>query len=140
MYDRIRRFCSRVAAAILARLDTAVAALRDVPMPRMLGWYVAAALLLLAIALTSPQQVLVALYKLSLISLAGVVGYLLDRSLFPYARPDGYLKHDWRQTPGRQALRADHAVAMGYKQVFAAAQVRRAIVVGAAMLGVALGL
>ena len=38
--------------------------------PRMAGWLLAALLLVVAIALISPQQLPVALYKLSLISLA----------------------------------------------------------------------
>ncbi len=44
--------------------------------PRMVGWLVAAVLLTAAIAAISPQQLPVALYKLSLISLAAVVAYL----------------------------------------------------------------
>ena len=36
------------------------------------------------------------IYKLALITLAAVLGYWLDRSLFPKARPGQYLKHDDR--------------------------------------------
>ena len=43
--------------------------------PRMAGWLLTALLLIIAIALISPQQLPVALYKLSLISLAAVVAY-----------------------------------------------------------------
>ena len=108
--------------------------------PRMAGWLLTALLLIIAIALISPQQLPVALYKLSLISLAAVVAYWLDRSLFPYARPDSYLKYDWRCTGTICELDADHQVAQGYHQVFAAAMLRRAIIVGAVVVGVALGL
>ena len=108
--------------------------------PRMAGWLLTALLLIIAIALISPQQLPVALYKLSLISLAAVVAYWLDRSLFPYARPDSYLKYDWRCTGTSCELDADHQVAQGYNQVFAAAMLRRAIIVGAVVVGVALGL
>lgn len=108
--------------------------------PRMAGWLLTALLLIIAIALISPQQLPVALYKLSLISLAAVVAYWLDRSLFPYARPDSYLQYDWRCTGTRCELDADHQVAQGYRQVFAAAMLRRAIIVGAVVVGVALGL
>ena len=76
--------------------------------PRMAGWLLTALLLIIAIALISPQQLPVALYKLSLISLAAVVAYWLDRSLFPYARPDSYLKHDWRCNGTRCEMDADH--------------------------------
>ena len=108
--------------------------------PRMAGWLLTALLLIIAIALISPQQLPVALYKLSLISLAAVVAYWLDRSLFPYARPDSYLKHDWRCNGPRCEMDADHQVAQGYTQIFAAAMLRRAIIVGAVVVGVALGL
>lgn len=108
--------------------------------PRMAGWLLTALLLIIAIALISPQQLPVALYKLSLISLAAVVAYWLDRSLFPYARPDSYLKYDWRCTGTSCELDADHQVAQGYHLVFAVAMLRRAIIVGAVVVGVALGL
>ena len=47
----------------------------DVQKTRLRGWLVAAVLLLLIIALVSPQQLPVVVYKLSLISLAAVLGY-----------------------------------------------------------------
>lgn len=108
--------------------------------PRMAGWLLTALLLIIAIALISPQQLPVALYKLSLISLAAVVAYWLDRSLFPYARPDSYLQYDWRCTGTSCEMDADHQVAQRYHQVFAAAMLRRAIIVGAVVVGVAMGL
>ncbi|MCW0060214.1 putative holin, partial [Burkholderia pseudomallei] len=45
--------------------------------PRLTSWLVAAIILVAAIALFSPQQLPVALYKLSLVSLAAVVAYWL---------------------------------------------------------------
>ncbi len=85
---------------------------------RMLDWLIVAALLSLVIAVVAPHQIGVTLYKLSLVSLAAVAGYWIDRSLFPYARPDD--------------LSLDH-------QETAAAYIRRAIVVGACIVGVSLG-
>ena len=112
--------------------------------PRMSGWLLLAVGLLACIAITAPQQLPVSLYKLSLIALAGVVGYWLDRSLFPYARPDSYLATDnWKltlDTCGKCPVDADIAVAHGYTVVFAAALLRRAVIVGACILGVAMGL
>ena len=64
--------------------------------PRLSGWLLTAVLLLGTIGLVSPQQLPVVVYKLSLITLAAVLGYWLDRSLFPKARPGQYLKHDDR--------------------------------------------
>jgi len=108
--------------------------------PRMLGWLIAAALLVIAIAVISPQQLPIALYKLNLISLAAVVAYWLDRALFPYARPDSYLQTDWRKGTNEPYDEADYRVVAGYEQVFAAALIRRALIVIGVVVGVALGL
>jgi hypothetical protein len=85
----------------------------------MLDWIAISVLLTIAIALLAPQQLGVTLYKLSLVALAAVAGYRIDRSLFPYARPD-----DLSLSPGIET---------------AAAQLRRAIVVAACIIGVSLG-
>ncbi|MDO5940622.1 putative holin [Burkholderia cepacia] len=108
--------------------------------PRMVGWLVAAVLLAAAIAVISPQQLPVALYKLSLISLAAVVAYWLDRGLFPYARPDAYLRDDWRRGTDEPVDEADFPIVDGYRLVFAAAMLRRAAIVAGVVIGVALGL
>lgn len=87
--------------------------------PRMTDWLLITLVLLAAIAVLSPQQLPVSLYKLSLITMAAVVGYWIDRSLFPYARPDDLALTDVRER--------------------SAAMLRRAIIVGCAMLAVSLG-
>ncbi len=104
--------------------------------PRLFGWLFATFLLLLAVLALAPQQLPVSLYKLSLITMAGVAGYWLDRSLFPYARPDAYLITPW--SPGAPYV-ADALVRQGYELVFAAAMLRRAVIVGCAMLAIGLG-
>ena len=113
-------------------------------LPRLFAWKILACALLVGIALIAPQQLPVALYKLALIVLAGVLGYWLDRSLFPYARPDSYLATDsWKlclATSGKACSDADLVVVPGYEQIFAAAMIRRALIVLACILGVALGL
>ncbi|AJY31397.1 hypothetical protein BTM_3828 [Burkholderia thailandensis 34] len=108
--------------------------------PRLTSWIVAAIVLIVAIALMSPQQLPVSLYKLSLVSLAAVVAYWLDRGLFPYARPDSYLQADWRHGAGNESFDADYKIAAGYERVFAAAMLRRALIVVGVVIGVALGL
>lgn len=85
---------------------------------RMLDWLTIAVLLTLAIGLLAPHQLGVTLYKLSLVSLAAVAGYWIDRSLFPYARPD--------------------ELALSERETVAA-YIRRAIVVAACIVGVSLG-
>lgn len=108
--------------------------------PRNSLWLIAAVLLLALIAVVSPQQLPVTLYKTSLIALAAVLGYWLDRAFFPYSRPDGYLKRDWRKGSSYPEGDVDFPVVPGYEQVYAFAQLRRAIVVAAAAIGMALGL
>ncbi len=97
--------------------------------PRMFWWLLIAALLLVFVGVIAPQQLPVTLSKLSLVSVGGVVGYWIDREIFPYARPDKFLPLSDRspRDPGRDLLAA-------------ACMLRRALVVGATMLGVTLGL
>lgn len=112
--------------------------------PRLFAWKILTLLLLAALLFTAPQQLPVALYKLALIALAGVIGYWFDRSFFPYARPDGYLTAaNWKlrlQEVGKQIGDADLRVVSGYELVFAAAMLRRALIVGACIIGMAMGL
>ena len=108
--------------------------------PRTTTWLVLAALLLVAIAIVAPPQLPVVLYKASLIALAAVLGYWLDRALFPYARPDGYLYADWRYGTEEPEGASDFPVLHDYHLVFCAAMLRRAIVVGTVVIGVAMGL
>jgi len=110
----------------------------------MSGWLLLAIVLMVVIVAIAPQKLEVSMYKLSLIALAGVVGYWLDRAIFPYARPDSYLTAvDWKlrlREIGKQAGDADLRIASGYEHVFAAAMLRRALIVGACIFGVAMGL
>jgi hypothetical protein len=124
--------------------------------PRLVGWLIATLLLFIIIALLAPQQLPVSLYKLSLVTTAGVVGYWLDRSLFPYARPDqlmGLVAEDDVETLA--ALHHDHddpdtlehvlEVEATFdpswpgQVVFGLAMLRRALIVGCAMLAMGLG-
>ncbi|MBU1352115.1 MAG: putative holin [Gammaproteobacteria bacterium] len=108
--------------------------------PRTSTWLVVAAILLVCIAIVAPVQLPVVLYKACLVALAAVLGYWLDRALFPYARPDGYLHHDWRYGTEEPEGDVDYPVVQGYIRVFTAAMLRRAIVVGCVVLGMAAGL
>lgn len=94
-------------------------------LPRLSGWLVITIALLFLVGLLAPQQLPVSLYKLSLVSLAAVVGYWLDRSLFPYARPDRFMSECY-----------DLAIAGHLASV---SMIRRAIIVGCAMLAMGLG-
>lgn len=109
--------------------------------PRLLGCSVLAVILVAAVALVAPQQIGVILFKACLISLASYGGYWLDRTVFPYARPDSYLvSADWRSQQEPANDQANHPLVGGYEMVFAAAMLRRGIIMAGAMLGVGLGL
>lgn len=109
--------------------------LRITSLKRLLGWQLTALLLLAVIALVSPQQLPVVIYKIALITLAAVLGYWLDRSLFPKAALGQYLIHE----PALMA-QGEYPVKPGYHRIFAAALIRRAIIVAAVCLAVAMGL
>lgn len=92
-----------------------------------MGWMgLFAGLLLAMVYYLSPQQFPIVLHKLSLVALAGVFGYWLDRHLFPYARPHLAIANcriDARAVP-----------------LAAGAMIRRAIIVAACLIAVAVGL
>lgn len=94
---------------------------------RMMWCALYAAVLLLVVAWAAPQQLPVIVYKVSLILLASVAGYWLDRWAFPYARPDRFLT-------------ADGDVKVNHKRVFGATLIRRSIIMAGAMLAVGMGL
>lgn len=102
----------------------------DVVVPRLAGWLVVAVLAVLAVWLVAPQQLPVSLYKFSLVAVAGVGGYRLDRSLFPYARPDWLLN---RVEYGHPEAK------LAFGIMTAAAMLRRGLIVGCAMLAMGLG-
>ena len=114
--------------------------------PRSTLWLVLAAVLLAVIFLTVPSGQAVppphqvAIYKAALIAMAAVLGYWLDRALFPYARPDGFLRRDWRYGTDEPENDVDFPVVLPYARIYCAAMLRRAIVVAAVVVGVAVGL
>lgn len=97
-------------------------------MPRMLPWWIITLALSVAVYFLAPQQLPVSLYKLSLVSMAAVAGYWVDRNLFPYARPDQLFPA--AEPTGDPLPRA---------LLLAAAMLRRALIVAAAMLATGLG-
>jgi hypothetical protein len=86
--------------------------------------------LLGVVAIIAPHQLGVAVWKGALVTLAGCLGYWLDRLLYPYARPHLLMPYQ-DELPQDKERRARFA---------AMAMIRRAIIVAAAMLAVAIGL
>ncbi len=103
---------------------------------RLVGRLVVSLVLTLAIGLTAPHLLPVSLYKLSLITSAAWLAYWIDRSLFPYARPDAFLIQPF--SPG-SPMAEFKVVAPEHQLAFCLTQLRRAIIIAAAMIGVALG-
>lgn len=112
-------------------------------LPRLLTLLIIVVTLLIGLFLVAPHQLPVALYKLCLVSLGALAGYWIDRVIFPYARPDSFLVDDWRRTKvaefGSIGL-VDYPVMDSYRVVYAAAMIRRALIVMAVAISVALGL
>lgn len=108
--------------------------------PRLYGWVVVTALLFVGLFFISPEQAQVVYYKFALVIAAAYLGYWIDRVLFPYSRPDGYLKKFWQHGTKELENQADHEVVDGYKNVFCFAMIRRALIVIAVTLSATLGL
>lgn len=119
-------------------------------LPRLSGWMLITICLMVGILALAPQQLPVTMYKLSLVTLAAVVGYWVDRSLFPYARPDVFLSSDMLPEPDFEPVPQwdadEHIVKLGWLDTTSAppivlglAMLRRAIIVGCAMLAMGLG-
>jgi len=108
--------------------------------PRLFAWILFSTLLFAGLFFVHPQQAAVAYYKFALVLGGAVVGYWLDRSTFPYARPDGFLKDFWQKGTSEPLNQADFEVVEEYKTVYALVMLRRAIIMSAVILGVTLGL
>lgn len=120
---------------------------------RMLDWLGVAALLSVLVWLMAPQQLPVSVYKLSLVAMAAVAGYWLDRSLFPYARPDLFLELHVAEagkdeakaveffsfTEQHSAEQLSDASRTDQLRLFGLCMLRRASIVAAAMIAVGLG-
>ena len=99
--------------------------------PRMTSIIIPALALLAVVGVLAPQQLAVIAYKVTLITIAGVAGYSLDRALFPYARP--------HESIGQMRRLGPSSPPWSWVPC-AVAQLRRAMIVAAAMLAVGLGL
>ena len=129
---------------------------------RMSDWLIVALVLALVVWLMAPQQLPVSIYKLSLVSMAAVAGYWIDRSIFPYARPNidalrliepmpdfevskaevdrGMVETDHGEVPlAHLECTIDGWPNYGELYYFAATQIRRALIVSATILAVSLG-
>lgn len=86
------------------------------------SWLGACTVFTLVVALIAPQQVALLAWAINKLTLAVWIGYIADRAIFWYARPD-------RITPELMANGATADVA----------QIRRAIIIAACVIGIGLG-
>lgn len=109
--------------------------------PRMTVWLLIALALSLAVFALHPQQLGVSLQKLNLVAMAGVIGYWLDRGLFPYARPDSFMERELEaETAADDGPLAFELESFLQNDVLlAVSMLRRAVIVAAAMIAVGLG-
>jgi len=92
--------------------------------------------LLAAIWFVSPAQLPVVLYKIDLVTIGVVLGYWLDRTLFPYARPHVMYGHAYAEE-----VQSGHCPESRDKRFSGdLAAIRRALIVIACVLGLTLGL
>lgn len=107
-------------------------------LPRLFGLLILNLVLIGVIFAIAPQQAPVTLYKLSLVTLAGLVGYWLDRALFPYARPDQFIRNHFLGK-SKEDNDPSSVIVVVDEYVFSACLLRRAIIIGCAMLAMGLG-
>lgn len=121
---------------------------------RMADWVLAAVILLAVVALIAPQQLGVTVYKMLLIALAALAGYWVDRSAFPYARPDTFFDAPDGSAPAKEsaftslrgvvdftegAVNRQGLDAVQLVKLARTAMLRRALIMAAAMLAVSVG-
>ena len=107
----------------------------------LLYLFLSALCLVAGLAVFSPQQLPVVLYKAALVLLAALLGNVVSVAFCPYARLTSYLVDDWRKDPDADGgSDVDYPIVEGYAGVFAAALVYRAVIVGAVVLAFCLGL
>jgi hypothetical protein len=115
----------------MKKLFAKLVALND-KLPRLIWWLAAAIALSAVVLLIVPSQVTVTLYKVSLLALAVVAGYHIDRCVFPYARPHQVLTdHQLHELSTPLQVTSTGAA------LFNACCYRRAIIIAATMISTA---
>jgi hypothetical protein len=102
-------------ASLPARAGTIATRIKNL---RMLGWFLINTIMVGTVYLVAPQQIGVLVFKACQVTMCGWIGYWFDRGIAPNTRP------------ANQALTA---------QERAAASIRRAVIIAAAMIAGALG-
>lgn len=102
--------------------------------PRLTSFAVITLILTAAIAWLAPHLLSVTLYKLSLVTLAAVLGYWIDRTVFHYLRP-----HELLQQSDLARHEGDRVTADDCSANASVATIRRAIIMAAVIIAISLG-
>lgn len=106
-------------------------------------WLLAAVVMTVVVGWLHPYQLGVLLWSLSKLALGAFLGYWIDRSIFYYARPGEYLeKVNWYSTQdaGEKPILSEYQLkARGRSLEMIACMLRRAVIIGATILALGLG-
>lgn len=117
--------------------------LRSLRHMRMLLCLLISAVLWAVLWCIAQREAVTVLYKITMVLAATVAAYWIDRWLFPYARPEGYLRQEWRNRIDSGTWPdniEDFPVVASSRILFVVACVRRSVLMAAAMLAVGMGL
>jgi hypothetical protein len=104
-------------------------------LPRLYGWILFSLLLLLLAWWLAPHRIPLTGWKVVLVTGGAVLGYWLDRALFPYARPGDMV--DAASHPATNSIKwRKHSLLWNANL----AGLRRAIIVFACIIGLTMGL
>lgn len=106
----------------------------ELRLPRLTSFAIITLILTAAIALLAPHLLSVTLYKLSLVTLAAVLGYWIDRAVFNYMRP-----HELLEQYELNSSWDDPDRAVWDRIQAAIATIRRAIIMAAVIIAISLG-
>lgn len=101
---------------------------------RALPWLLLALIATGVVALLAPHQLGVLVWSLSKLAFGAYLGYWIDRTIYPYARP-----HDLFLMANRLASRDLNNGARHMRHMASLATLRRAAVMAAAILALGLG-
>lgn len=103
-------------------------------------WLVAALIMAVIVGLLYPHQLGVLLWSLTKLSFGAYLGYWIDRSIFPYARPGDALPSPTEAEPSDQD--DDEGLTLLVDEVYLQPELlmlRRAIIIAAALIALGLG-
>ncbi len=106
---------------------------------RMLGLLVLCIALTCLVARFKPELLPVSIYKLSLITTAGWLAFWFDVWAYPYGRPGNYTMPPISVSGPSPPDDSNRVPIPGLELVFAAAMIRRTLLIVGAMLAVAMG-